>query len=220
MSHLDRVFDLMDKWRHFPAYQLERRSDVLFAAYLPEVLQEFFGLEISALIPEFPVHIRTIDPADDTNRSLKIDYLAIDNETGLAALVEFKTDMASRRAKQDWYLERAQEVGLARLLEGLRSIYQATNQKGKYRVLLNELEAAGLIRWISEHEFVPTEAEYEIKIYYLQPMRGDEAKPVISFDDVAEVVSSHDDELSRRFAQSLKEWAEVEPGKPRRTSQR
>jgi hypothetical protein len=218
MSHLDSVFDLMDKWRHFPAYQLERRSDVLFAAYLPEVLQEFFGLEISALIPEFPVHIKTIDPADDSNRSFKIDYLAIDNETRLAALIEFKTDMASRREKQDWYLERAQEVGLIRLLEGLRNIYQATKQKGKYRVLLNELEAAGLIRWISEDEFVPVEHEYKIKIYYLQPIRGDEAKPVISFDDVADVVSSYEDELSRRFAQSLKEWAEVEPGKQRGAS--
>ena len=53
---LERVLALMDKWRHLPAYQLERRADVLFATFLPEVLKkERFCTNDLNLIPEFPI---------------------------------------------------------------------------------------------------------------------------------------------------------------------
>ena len=37
------VFELLDDWRHLPAYQLERRADIYFAMYLPELLAERFA---------------------------------------------------------------------------------------------------------------------------------------------------------------------------------
>jgi len=39
MKQIDTLFNRMDAWRHFPNYQLERRADIFFALYLPEVLE-------------------------------------------------------------------------------------------------------------------------------------------------------------------------------------
>lgn len=41
---VEGVFNLLDCWRHLPAYQLERCADIIFALFLPEVLQERFDL--------------------------------------------------------------------------------------------------------------------------------------------------------------------------------
>src|SRR5580765_1492626 len=63
-----RILDLLDSWRHLPAYQLERRADVFFAFYLPRFLANKFGTPVSdLLIPEFPLHHRTIWPAVQRN---------------------------------------------------------------------------------------------------------------------------------------------------------
>ena len=42
---IDGVFELLDKWRHLPGYQLERRADIYFAMFLPDVLRETVGLK-------------------------------------------------------------------------------------------------------------------------------------------------------------------------------
>ena len=39
MRSIDTLFDRMDAWRHLPSYQLERRADLFFSLYLPEVLE-------------------------------------------------------------------------------------------------------------------------------------------------------------------------------------
>lgn len=55
------LFGLLDRWRHLPDYQLERRADIFFALFLPEVLRAHFAkqnrsIEINpVLIPEFPI---------------------------------------------------------------------------------------------------------------------------------------------------------------------
>ena len=53
---IERVFDLLDAWRHLPAYQLERRADIFFALFLPEVLEKHFNIALNPiLVPEFPI---------------------------------------------------------------------------------------------------------------------------------------------------------------------
>ncbi|MFO7922445.1 MAG: hypothetical protein R6U58_01980 [Bacteroidales bacterium] len=106
MNKIDCIFDNLDDWRHLPAYQLERRADIFFSIYLPELLEERYGFEIEGLVPEFPLRIGTIYPKADTNRSVKVDYLARARGSNTVVLVELKTDDRSRRSKQDWYLER------------------------------------------------------------------------------------------------------------------
>ena len=45
---INHLFDQMDKWRHLPSYQLERRIDLFFSLYLPQVLEEKTGMQISS----------------------------------------------------------------------------------------------------------------------------------------------------------------------------
>ena len=60
MKQIDTLFNRMDAWRHFPNYQLERRADIFFALYLPEVLEAKLGFAVRPeLAPEFPVRIGT-----------------------------------------------------------------------------------------------------------------------------------------------------------------
>ena len=63
MKQIDTLFSRMDAWRHFPNYQLERRADIFFALYLPEVLEAKLRFAVGPeLAPEFPVRIGTIYP--------------------------------------------------------------------------------------------------------------------------------------------------------------
>ena len=98
-----QLFDRMDDWRHFPNYQLERRADILFSLYLCEVLESKLGFAIrDELAPEFPVRIGTIYPDIPSDKSYKIDYLAMSASGKRPVFVELKNRRAvpSYRARQ------------------------------------------------------------------------------------------------------------------------
>jgi len=146
------------------------------------------------------------------NQSFKIDYLVKITGANKVIFLELKTDDGSRRSKQDWYLERARQVGLPTLLEGLREIYRATTSKRKYRYLLKRLHDMGLILLKDGGGFQIPQAHYDIQIVYLQPNNPEGSEDIISFEDASQIIRQHDDELSVRFAQSLSEWANVKAG--------
>lgn len=212
MNRINELFSKMDEWRHLPAYQLERRADIFFSIYLGDLLCKRLGVEIDGVIPEFPVRIGTIHPKVNTNRSFKIDYLAKVKNSDTVIFVELKTDDSSRRSKQDWYLQRAKEVGVVKLLHGLREIYEATGYKKKYRCLLGKLQEMGLIVLNPDETIEIIEVKYEIQVVYIQPNNRDGKENVISFREIAEIIEQQGDELSLRFAQSLREWASVRAG--------
>jgi hypothetical protein len=230
MDRIDAVFDRMDAWRHLPKYQLERRSDLFFSLYLPEVLESRLGLPMhDEVTPEFPVHKATIYPDHRGDDCCNIDYLALSADGSQPVFVELKTDQASRRVRQDDYLLRAQEAGLPILLEGVCSIFRATSRRYRHKwfALLLHLQALGLLQVpdrlrdimaARSHRGAP-EASSEIvvtapakrpQIVYVQP-RADDTGDVtaISFEDYAEVVARYSDPVSQRFAASVREWAHV-----------
>lgn len=228
MKQIDTLFDRMDAWRHFPNYQLERRADLFFALYLPQVLEAKLGFPMRPdLAPEFPIRIRTIYPNIPTDKSYKIDYVALSGAADKAVFVELKTEGLSRRPEQDEYLLAAQKIGLASLLEGLLDIFRATNSKRKYFCLLEHLEDMGLVHipilmkeimarstlqganGASKQIEIRTTAAKSL-IMYIQPTGI--GPGIISFHEFAEVVEKHDDSVSQRFAKSLREWAEVQAG--------
>jgi len=133
-NKINELFDLLDKWRYFPAYQLERRADIFFAIFLKQTIQNKYSLSIDTVIPEFPVRVGAIIEKE-INKSFKIDYVAVNQKMKQVFLVELKTDLLSRREKQDWYLKRAQEINIHGLVDGLIKIFHATNQKSKYMYL-------------------------------------------------------------------------------------
>jgi hypothetical protein len=212
MKLINDIFDNMDKWRHLPAYQLERRADIFFSIYLTDILAHRFGVDIEGVIPEFPIRVGTIHHNTDINKSFKIDYLAKSNSNNKIFFVELKTDQASRRDKQDWYLERAREVGLTELLVGIRKIYKATKSKNKYQHLLALLHKMGFIIIDSNGSFEITQANYDIQIVYIQPNNPDDKANVITFQEVSEFIEGYGDDLSIRFSRSLLNWAEKRAG--------
>jgi hypothetical protein len=228
MKQIDTLFNRMDAWRHFPNYQLERRADIFFALYLPEVLEAKLRFAVGPeLAPEFPVRIGTIYPNIPIDKSYKIDYVALSAAADKAVLVELKTEGLSRRPEQDKYLLAAQKVGLPALLEGLLDIFRATNAKRKYFCLLLHLESMGVLRIPMQMKEImagatlqgATDGSRQIEItakttesliVYVQP--NGNGPEIISFREFADVVRRHDDPVSQRFAVSLCEWAEIQAG--------
>ena len=98
---IEGIFDSLDRWRHLPAYQLERLAGVFFALFLPEVLEKVLKVKIKRpLIPEFPIRTNSKD-----NLSRKIDYFALSEDHKYAFLIELKTDMESIDGPQISFLE-------------------------------------------------------------------------------------------------------------------
>jgi hypothetical protein len=228
MNQINNLFNRMDAWRHLPNYQLERRADLFFSLYLPEVLEVKLGFPVQdRLIPEFPVRIGTIYPEISSDKSYKIDYVALSVNTSKAIFVELKTQGMSRRVKQDKYLIAAKKVGFPALLEGVLEIFRATNSKRKYFFLLEYLESMGLLQIPMQMKEIISrsilqglnEASRNIKItthttesfiIYVQP--NGKGKDIISFEDFRTVVQKHTDLVSQRFAKSLIEWKNTEAG--------
>ncbi len=228
MDIIDQFFDRMDTWRHFPNYQLERRADLVFSLYLQQVLSSKTATDIlEVFIPEFPVRIGSIYPEIHTDKSYKIDYVAVSQRGDIAYLVELKTDEASRRDAQDRYLIASKKAGMKKLLEGVLQIFRATHAKRKYYCLLKQLEQMGQLEIPSEFTSImkrrslkgASEAIESIKItskvssceiLYIQPNGGGEQ--VINFAEFADTIERNNDPLAKRFALSLKEWAAVKAG--------
>lgn len=220
-TEIDALFDRLDSWRHFPAYQLERRADIFFALYLPEVLEGELGVRLKpTVIPELPIR-RDLVFTDRTSRaSVKVDYAAFSAAEDRVFFVELKTDQASRRDTQDTYLERATELGFGAIAGGIRDILLATSAHQKYFHLASALQELGFL-WLPEDladyvypaprrglkgklEQVRVIGDARVEVVYVQP---DAADGAIEFGTFATYVDRHADPVSQRFARSLRTWA-------------
>ena len=160
---IERVFDLLDEWRHLPDYQLERRADVFFALFLPEVLEKVLSKGNSQvnikrpLIPEFP--IRT-DKKDKNGKkykfSKKVDYFALSRDRERAFLIELKTDMKSIDEGQINFIKSTAQKEIAEIIWDVLAIFQTTKERAKYVHLLANLSQLSLVKHkdgkdLSEH---------------------------------------------------------------------
>lgn len=228
-SHLELIFDRLDKWRHLPAYRLEPRADLFFAVFMPEIIKAKFDVAIrEPIIPEFPFRRGTIygEQTEGPNASVKVDYLVVSDDGSRVFFVELKTDMASFRPKQDKYLDKAIEAGIPLLINGVLSIIDATNREylPKYMHLLDMLNRLGWIRlpdgltgkvcvenppsaamWKDRIEILPnTELSPPEKVYILPERKN--GYNCISFQDVAEVAAANGSQVGEIFAKYLERW--------------
>ncbi|MHA1905269.1 MAG: hypothetical protein ACW977_15050, partial [Candidatus Thorarchaeota archaeon] len=145
----------------------------------------------------------------------------------IAFLIELKTDLGSRRKKQDDYLIAAADKGLVKLIQGLLEIFRVTNKKRKYFHLFKMLEDAGIIELPSQLQpkvfsknmsgvmaimrqvkiITPLE---QTKVVYLQPT-GD-GENVITFNEFGSLIEGIGDPITQRFVESLKTWSEINAG--------
>ena len=223
MDPLSMVFANLNRWRHFPAYQLERRADIFFSVYLPEVLASDTGVEIdSRVIPEFPLKLDLIWPGRPSSKSVKVDYVLFARDRSTVYFVELKTDAASRRDTQDEYLARARELGFRALVRGVTEIARRTTAYQKYYHLLHCLEDLGFLKLppeLADHLFpkvkpgvskllddiVVESVDPAVEVVYLQPTdTGSDA--TISFATFARSLEGRSDLLSKLLGEHLRYW--------------
>ena len=125
------LFNLLDDWRHLPKYQLERRADLFFALFLPDVLEQHCDTPINPLIiPEFPLKKCA------NNGSNNVDYFALSADGKRAFFVELKTEMRS--------VDQSFDKGLK--VQSQYKSYKTAAKKGMLRVLCNLKPIFGSIR--------------------------------------------------------------------------
>lgn len=139
----------LEEWRHFPAYQLERRVDVFFGLFLPEIIEHRFHEPGGVVIPEFPLHKGNVLDVSDTkkiNESVKVDFAVFcRNRDKKIFLVELKTDSRSIRPDQLRNMRAAKKVGPKRVLGGVVEAAIHSPVKPKYGHLLSNLHDLGCI---------------------------------------------------------------------------
>jgi hypothetical protein len=225
MNKLEELFANLDRWRHYPNYQLERRADIFFSLYLKDVVQAVLGVELEdVMIPEFPIKRDLIWADHPTDKSVMVDYVLFSKDRSVAYFVELKTDAASRRDEQDHYLSRVEALGFDPVLEGLCSIARSTQAHQKYHHLLAALSKLGFLTMPSDIEaflyptprsglaaklraVAPVPTKVRVEIVYVQP----EATPggtCIDFGTFAEQVERLGDPLSTLFSAHLRRWTE------------
>ena len=147
---MNDIFRQLDVWRNLPAFPLEARSEVFFALFLPTVLEAHFKKDdvkiMPQVIPQFPLRQNRVNPRTKkrTNHTNNVDFFALSGDCKRAFLIELKTDMGSIDKKQICYLQRAKRRGMLKVLEDLKSVVQASDEKKKYYYLLNTLSELGL----------------------------------------------------------------------------
>ncbi len=229
MKIFEEIFERMDRWRNLPKYALETRADIFFGVYLKTALEAKYKIGVNdVIIPEFPIRKATVDPSIQSDQSsFNVDFLAFSEDNKIAFLIELKTDMSSRRDKQDYYLRAVTNIGLVGLIHGLVKIFRATKVKRKYFHLFKMLEEARIVELPSELEPLVFSNSMrgvnalirdvkiiapvgQMKVIYLQPTG--EGENVINFNEFASLIEQRRDPITLRFVESLKTWSKVKAG--------
>ncbi len=203
---INDLFDLLDLWREYPNYQLERRADIFFAVHLKELLKQTIGVNVIDIIPELPIRIGTIYPDIGINKSYKADYAAFTDD-GRVVLVELKTDDGSTRERQYRYYYKSIEVGFPKIIGGLLEIFDATEYKSKYLKLISNLKTNGSITEMNGR-FTSTQkySFYHSPVFLKPNKKPDDEGTVIEFSKVVDCFKNETNELTKRFIASVSKW--------------
>ncbi len=217
-NKLKQLFDHLDRWRRLPNYQLERRADVLFSLYLPEVLAAKVEKKIlPTMVPELPIHCGLLDELRRDMKSIKADYLLIAEDRSEAYLVELKTADRSRRSKQNKAMVEICRPGkgLSCVLESAKRIANASKHRQKYAEMFRLLAQMQLVTtptgdaaehsWFDDVKVLP--CPHTLRVLYVQPTKRTGERDVIDFEAVRRCVQRYGDELSVEFAARLADWA-------------
>jgi hypothetical protein len=210
---IEQLFSNLDSWQHLPAFDLGRKADIFISVYLPEYLKKRYGYDVQMIIPDFPIRVGTVRPLTDSNGSFKIDYFIKVRKPNKVILLKFRTNNKTSRPEKDWYLAEAKRKGIRQLLTGLKKIVAASSPKSQFDYLLERLECTGLIQLSGKGDFRILDAECDITIIYVQP-DSTPSLNIITFTDIADFISEQRDDLSQRFARSLREWGKGHTSPP------
>lgn len=217
MKEIEIIFKLLEKWHKFPKYQLERRLDIFFALYLPEILKKVPNINIEVthndISPEFPLK------KNNSCSSTNVDYAIFSNENGKIKLylLELKTDMNSIDNEQITYYKKAKEKGFSQILTDIIKVQRKSPQWKKYDNLLDYIEKNNydIIRNTTSigsqkrknWEIVKENIIEEIEIIYLVPKEDERIRQykIITFENVINIIKNNHDNISVEFCKILKE---------------
>ncbi len=201
-------FNMMSDWKKLPAYKAEPRVDSFLGFFLPEMFSEFFGDRILGIIPELPLRLGTLKTSLEGTKyaelSYKVDFYLV-GISGINYFVEVKTDIGSRRDKQDAYLSQAAEKKMRCIIDGIIRISKVSSYETKYTKLILKLSKLGLLN--ESLEFIGKSDD--IKIVYVQPSKKDEDQICIDFTRISEWLEKKGSVYSFEscFAAALRKWA-------------
>lgn len=206
---IKNILSLLDKWRCLPDYQLERRADIFFAYYMPDILRDRIG-QYDILIPEFPIRKGLLENST-SHQSVKIDYMAYNSHTKQVLYVELKTDNNSMRESQQNYLQKTQELSFKQVIQGIIDIYHKSSAKSKYQYLLEMLSDYGLVtreQLGRSNTYVVNNIDIDrCEVVYIAPKSILECS-CITFEEIAQKLEYiyKDNETALSFAQYLRKW--------------
>lgn len=234
------LFGLLNRWRHLPNYQLERRADIFFALFLPEVLKKHCDIKVKRpLIPEFPIGKKT-----NNNEHRQADYFVLSECGQRGILVELKTDKASKGQEQECSLIKTAEKGMRHLVKDTITIIRGKRgkqERRKYIHLLSYLKELDLVCYEEKKlydtgfsnrsvgiskllkEVRPTSwicgNTPKLEALYIQPKSDDKTKDkteVLDFKTFADYIvkGQGNKEIRQRFADCLRSWACTKAGSP------
>jgi len=208
------ICKLLNAWRGLPAYQLERRADIFFALYLPDIMKKHPKIEVTInyndIIPEFPIQI------DNTSYSNKVDYAVFSENSSF--LIELKTTLKSFNIKQvEDFVDKINKEycgnsGPNKLINGVNALIDISSDL-KYINLKNRIENL-------------PKKQKNIKVTYILPKMPKESNRinstskrintliendniiVITFADIMNVLKPlfKEDDLARIFHDALEIW--------------
>ncbi len=109
------------------------------------------------------------------------------------------------QAQSDYQPTGDQPQAIEKLIEGLKNIYRATNQKVKYNNPLDKIENVGWIK-IDNKVIENLNVQIEPSIIYIQPLNEKNEESIISFDKIISALSDLNNPLTKRFIVSLEKW--------------
>lgn len=226
---LDDVFERLDEWRHFPKYELERRVDIFFSFYIKKIIELKTNNKnlVDIIIPEFPVMKMLLIEDYKKLDSINIDFFISDSFQKNVFFVELKTDVKSRRSKQDKNMNKIKEINFNKIIEGIiiRS-KKEPKDKEKYIFLLKKLGELGYIlnynKLISKitrgemllgtGEFINYEVNPNIHMIYIQPTTDSNSENVIDYEFIINnLIGKEDDSFLNLFKMYLARW-QAAPG--------
>jgi hypothetical protein len=120
---LSKLFDKLLENSYYPKYQMERRVDIFFNFFLPDIIKHVFGEEYEPdfIIPELPIK------SPDSNRSANLDYFVVCRKMKTAFLVELKTYDYSYDPIQLKRYGKMQKDGIAKIKGDVEQIVKSTS---------------------------------------------------------------------------------------------
>ncbi len=215
---IESMLKNLDRWRHLPKYQLERRADLFFGLFMHDIISDRFSRKVhQIIIPEFPYSNNKT-----TKTTVNFDYVLLSEDCSTAYIVELKTDTKSIRKEQEDYLKLARKMNFMENIKNLITVYSATKQKGKYRNLFELLEELNFLSWDdNELKYKPlldVASSPQIQVVYVTPKLDEEKMSEISeyaevilFDEIANFLNGRGP-VETLFADHLRLWDQITAG--------